>query len=466
MRCSVVIPCHGGASLTAACVRSLLRQTGDHELEILLVDNASPDDTGSLGSLHPCVRVLPQPRNLGFAGGVNRGLHAARHPFLLVLNNDTQAATDLLTRLHRALQHDDRIGVVAPVSNHVKGNAWLPVGHAGGDDAVREEIAAALAASWSGVVQDESTLSGLCLLLPRAVWQAVGDFDERFGNGNFEDDDFCLRARLAGYRLVIARDAFLHHEGHRTFQALGLDYRAELQQRRGQFIAKWSHDAAGAAWIADLHGDLAAAGALAERALRQHPQWPDASWILARWCAASGHTTAAISHLRAFLLQCPNHTEAAVRLGVLLVGSGRTAAGAAALQRALHCCHLSEAQAAALLRELGELARGAGDLAQAVMHFRDAAALQPDDGALHNWLGIALLESGDMAAALAALDRALALGCAQAHTNLGICHYRRGDLATALPHFEAAAAKLPDDAAAQQNLAQWRAALPLQPAAV
>lgn len=463
MQCSVVIPCHGGAPLTASCIDSLLRQSGGHELEILLVDNASPDDTHNLGALHPCVRVLRQQQNLGFAGGVNRGLHAATHPHLLVLNNDTQAAGNLLTRLFTALQQDARVGMVAPVSNHVKGNAHLLVGDAGRDDSGRSEIAATLASTWPGMVQDESTLSGLCLLLPRTLWQEVGDFDERFGHGNFEDDDYCLRARLCGYRLVIARDAFLHHEGHRTFQAMGLDYKAEIERRRQQFVTKWSHDPAGAAWLADQQGDLARAGPLAERALRQNPRWPDADWILARWHAAQGQVTAAIQHLTTFLQHCPRHTEAALQLGVLLVRSGRVAAGAASLQRSLETCHLTDAQGAKVLRELGEVARAGGRLPAALVSFRDAAELQPDNGELHNWLGIALLESGMLLDAQAAFDRALELGCDVAHTNLGICHYQLADLPAALRHFTLAVAKRPQDATAQQNLSKLRQAVAVAP---
>ena len=59
--------------------------------------------------------------------------------------------------------------------------------------------------------------SGFCLLIRRAVIEAIGLLDEQFGIGCFEDDDYCLRAIQAGYRAVIAADAFVHHFGGRTF---------------------------------------------------------------------------------------------------------------------------------------------------------------------------------------------------------------------------------------------------------
>ena len=60
-------------------------------------------------------------------------------------------------------------------------------------------------------------LVGFCLLITREVIGAIGMLDEQFGIGSFEDDDYCLRAIAAGYRAVIAGDAFVHHFGSRTF---------------------------------------------------------------------------------------------------------------------------------------------------------------------------------------------------------------------------------------------------------
>jgi GT2 family glycosyltransferase len=62
-----------------------------------------------------------------------------------------------------------------------------------------------------GVLSDTDRPVGFCLLMRREVLDNVGLFDGRFGPGCFEDDDYSRRTRQAGYRLVIARDAFVHH---------------------------------------------------------------------------------------------------------------------------------------------------------------------------------------------------------------------------------------------------------------
>ncbi|MFI5461576.1 MAG: glycosyltransferase family 2 protein, partial [Isosphaerales bacterium] len=84
-------------------------------------------------------------------------------------------------------------------------------------------------------------------MIRRAVVDAIGLFDEQFGIGCFEDDDYCLRAIGAGYRAVIAADAFVHHFGGRTFVGSGIDTGALLRENEQRFRAKWSSNGAGTA---------------------------------------------------------------------------------------------------------------------------------------------------------------------------------------------------------------------------
>ena len=82
-------------------------------------------------------------------------------------------------------------------------------------------------------------ITGLCMLITGPCFRKVGCLDERFGIGNFEDDDYCVRARLAGFVCVIAGDVFVHHFGSQTFKALGVDYAALLEENKGKFLDKW-----------------------------------------------------------------------------------------------------------------------------------------------------------------------------------------------------------------------------------
>ncbi len=85
-------------------------------------------------------------------------------------------------------------------------------------------------------------LIGFCLLIRRAVADLIGMLDERFGIGCFEDDDYCVRAIRAGYRAAIARDAFVHHYGGRTFVGSGADFAAIMRENERRFRDKWGLD--------------------------------------------------------------------------------------------------------------------------------------------------------------------------------------------------------------------------------
>jgi hypothetical protein len=81
-------------------------------------------------------------------------------------------------------------------------------------------------------------LSGFCLLMKRAVYDAVGGLDERFGLGFFDDDDLAERARRAGFDLVVAHDLFVHHFGSRTFVGNGVDAKKLLDENAARFAVK------------------------------------------------------------------------------------------------------------------------------------------------------------------------------------------------------------------------------------
>ncbi len=450
MRCSVVIPCFNGVALTRVCLQALLAQQPTAPAEILVVDNGSTDATAELGAMHPSIRVVRLPQNLGFAGGVNAGIRSSRCPHVLVLNNDTQADSHLLHELQSQLLANAGLGAVAPVSNHVKGQARIDVGDLGSTAAGRAAITAELRRG--PPLQDVDTLAGLCLLVPRALFDEVGLFDERFGHGNFEDDDFSLRLRLHGYRLGIARHAFLHHEGHATFRALGLDLRQELERRRLQFVAKWQHDPAGRAHLAAWHGDHAAASEAALQARTRWPNWLDADWHLGNGHRANEHHALASRHYEAVLRSCPEHVEAHLALAMCWLELG-DAAGAITHLTAANQHALADHQRQKVLTQLGSHAYRHGAAADALLHFRAALRIAPDDGSLHNWIGLCLLAADDLQAAQTHFETALQHGCALAHTNLGICQARRGEMTAARASFTKATVLVPHDLAAARNLA-------------
>jgi GT2 family glycosyltransferase len=417
VRISIIIPCHNGIDDTRACLRALAEQS-ERDLEILLVDNGSRDGSHLLSEEFPAIRVLRQGRNLGFAGGVNQGLRAAQGELIVALNNDSMPAPRMLEFLRIALESDSRIAMCAPVSNRVKGPARIDVGEIGETLEGRRQVEALLDEEERENLQDRSNLAGLCLMFRARLVRKIGLFDERFGSGNFEDDDYSLRCRLLGRRLVIVRNAFLHHRGQRTFDSLGIDYAASLSLRQEKFFEKWGTSPVGRAIRAELEQDSELAGREAAAALLEQPQWIDAHLHMARAAIQAKDHAAAAESLHRFLAISSQHGEAQLLLASCRLAMGLEIEARESFIRCLENSHVDPREHAAGLYAFSHALIGRQASAEAMSHLELAAEIQPENGAIHNLLALAQLECGLRRQAIAGLQRASDLGNEQARANL------------------------------------------------
>ena len=103
-----------------------------------------------------------------------------------------------------------------------------------------EALAGQIARERAGLSIDLRVAPLFCTLIPRPVWQALGELDENFTVGMFEDDDYSLRARRAGYRVVTAEDCFVHHFGRGSFSQLDpRESERIFETNRERFEKKW-----------------------------------------------------------------------------------------------------------------------------------------------------------------------------------------------------------------------------------
>jgi GT2 family glycosyltransferase len=231
---TVVIPVWNGWDVTAGCLATLRPTLGPAD-DVVVVDNGSEDATGAMLAAHKWLRVISNATNQGFARACNQGGTAATGDVVVFLNNDTVLAPGWLDRLC-AVFTDPGVGAAGPRSNFVSGPQMV---HAASyDPASYPAWVEAWAADNRGRVEDVHRLVGFCLAVRRSAFDAVNGFDEGFGLGSFEDDDLCCRLAERGWRLVIAHEAFVHHIGHQTFDANGVDWRA-LESANGlRFLEK------------------------------------------------------------------------------------------------------------------------------------------------------------------------------------------------------------------------------------
>ena len=240
---SVVVVTYGGLELTKACLESLLQGETWPRLEVLVVDNASSDGTPkylrALSAEDARVRCILNAANRGFAAANNQGAAQARGEIVVLLNNDTVVPPGLLGRLAAHLERDRSIGLLCPTTNFCGNEARVESGYA--ELADLPAFAAARARGFRGRIFDIAVAAMYCVAMRRSVFQQVGPLDEAYGIGMFEDDDFAVRMRKAGYRVACAEDAYVHHVGQGAFRKLPPEqYDALWKKNQAYFEKKWA----------------------------------------------------------------------------------------------------------------------------------------------------------------------------------------------------------------------------------
>jgi len=235
---SIIILTLNNLEYTRKCLDSIRKYTPEPH-EIIVVDNGSTDGTVEYLKQELDVRLIENGCNLGFALGNNRGLLEAKGDYVVFLNNDVVVTEGWLKRLIACAESDPRVGIVGPRSNYVAGRQMVRDIPYGDDLEAMQEFARGWSQRHSKNWEEALRVIGFCMLVKREVIEKIGGFDPRFGLGNFEDDDFCIRAQIAGFKIKIAHDVFVHHFGSKTFQSEQIDYRRLMLSNWEKFKGKW-----------------------------------------------------------------------------------------------------------------------------------------------------------------------------------------------------------------------------------
>ncbi|MDX2160495.1 MAG: glycosyltransferase family 2 protein [bacterium] len=236
-RLSIIIVNWNVAALLMRCIQSILDNAGTIPLEIIVVDSASTDDSMAQlartfpRDLHPQIMPLPQRDNVGFTGGNNIGIRAARGDYLFLLNPDTEIMGDALQQMIAYLDGHPETGIVGPhtlnpdgsyqstrryfpsLALELRESLWVaphlfryPPSHYPVD---QPPAAHTHRVDW---------LQGSALMARRAVYEQIGGLDSAYFMFS-EETDWCRRAADAGWQIVYIGSArIVHHGGGSTQQ--------------------------------------------------------------------------------------------------------------------------------------------------------------------------------------------------------------------------------------------------------
>lgn len=217
---SLIIPTRNGEALVRQCIGSILHKTTYRNYEILLVDNGS-DDPGALAyfqelGCHPSIRIIRDDRPFNYSALNNSAVAQANGEYVALVNNDIEVISpDWLGEMmsyatqpgvgavgarlfypNRTVQHAGVILGLGGVAGH--SHKHLPADHPG-------YFFRAI------LTQEFSAVTAACLVVRKAVYEAIGGLEEQSLTIAFNDIDFCIRLKLAGYRNIYASYAELYH---------------------------------------------------------------------------------------------------------------------------------------------------------------------------------------------------------------------------------------------------------------
>jgi GT2 family glycosyltransferase len=221
---SIIVINWNGIKYTRDCVKFLRTKTAYRPFEIIVVDNGSnAGDVKELKELHKrkvIDKLILNPGNNGFSGANNQGVEVASGDYFMLLNNDVDLTKNWLSTLVSIAEEDKKIGLIGPKITLIHTpNVCFGAGKitdSGASDFGYETKRC-----------DVEQIGGAALMFKRSVLEKIGALDAGFNPAYFEECDFCLRARKAGFRVVFAPESEILHFENATLKTL---------PRKGPFI--------------------------------------------------------------------------------------------------------------------------------------------------------------------------------------------------------------------------------------
>ena len=246
----LIIPVYNSLDELKSCVTSIKKYTDMNKVRVVFVNDASNFKTTDY--LRKCfvtsknVLLVENHNNLGYTYSINRGLKLAKSKNIVTLNSDTVVTENWLEKLILVIESDVNIGIVGPLSNAATWQSIPKLKDDNNDFVVNKLPKNHTVDSMQELLNNYSLnlfssvelLNGFCMMIKREVLEKIGYMDEvSFPFGYGEEIDYCIRAKQAGFKLVVADDVYIYHSKSKSF---GNKKRKELSMQ-GERAIKQKH---------------------------------------------------------------------------------------------------------------------------------------------------------------------------------------------------------------------------------
>ena len=278
MKITIIILNYNGKKHTLECLDSVykVKKLKAYKVEIIVVDNGSDDGSvKAVAAKFPQAKLINNKENLGFAEGNNVGIDYALKSgadFIMLLNNDTLVDKDFLIELIKGFRNNKDIGVASPkiyfapgfefhkdkYSKTERGKViwyagglldWLNIlgSHRGVDEVDKGQYQKAI---------ETDFCTGCCMLIKKQVFEKIGLFDKKYYL-YWEDVDFCIRAKKAGFKVFYLPQAFMWHKNAAASEGVGGKTSVYYQTRnRALFALKYAKIKPKLAVLKEMIGNL------------------------------------------------------------------------------------------------------------------------------------------------------------------------------------------------------------------
>jgi GT2 family glycosyltransferase/glycosyltransferase involved in cell wall biosynthesis len=241
-RVSIVIPVYGQHLMTFTCLKSIAATCQDQKIEVIVIDDCSPEPAESALQMVTGIRHIRNAENLGFLKNCNKAVASAQGEFVVLLNNDVIVTPGWLDALTNTYDQRPDVGMVGAKLIYPDGRLQEAGGILWRDgsawnwgrnqDASRPEY---------NYLREVDYCSGAVLLLKRSFWNELGGFDERYAPAYYEDTDLAFRVREAGKRVFYQPNAVVvHFEGQSSGTDLTQGVKRFQVVNQETFVGRWA----------------------------------------------------------------------------------------------------------------------------------------------------------------------------------------------------------------------------------
>ncbi len=221
----VIVPVYRGYSETLTCLLRILSAANATPFEVVVIDDASPEPclSRTLRDLagQKLITLILNKKNRGFVASMNQGMSLHPDRDVIWLNADTEVFGNWIDRLRKAAYSNANIATVTPFTNNgtICSYPRFDTDNPNPLEIEWPELDALVSQTNENLTIEIPTAVGFAAYVKRAAIEDIGLFDEdSFGHGYGEENDFCQRGRLQGWKDVLAANVFVRHHGATSFQ--------------------------------------------------------------------------------------------------------------------------------------------------------------------------------------------------------------------------------------------------------